>query len=551
MNNLRPDLLAAFPDDHVHRPEFHAVNNAHGVYNTLQFVLRLSPRIHNTLSKFEPGITTTGAIGFDGAQAMSTLLHETIHWWQHIGSTYGFVFSLNYPIQSHATHHDLKRLAQADGFKKSVVKQAEILGRASQTGYGTLAGAANTIINNHYDLLTFRAFTLGPDAAKTVVEQNLFENVGHAFHMTYAHTVNILGSTIDKQFRTLVHPRHWDDGFKDLREKKVDGYYYGSPIELFPIGSREIFEGQARFSQIQYLSHACGHRWTWDDYRAHGMLHGVYVSAFEWFLKLTESEWPDSVDDPLVGLFLLVCDLSINPGSGFPFTIAPNFETFIHDVNPGARFSTFSRLIALRDPAMKDAVRDYERNEYEMITGELSKMAIDFPPTLITKTFADWFSPEGPFAGLRREYEKYTFELGNYVIRHLFAHFLAFQEDKAERPEFFCWPGAWLAGEKLNEDGRELFEKHGALFVDKENDDSVFARLQPGRSEETVQAVFNEFYANTVVYDLTDQWISRPGPFQYDVSWLVASAKKDETERFLKENFKVAFELNPDDVKVL
>lgn len=551
MNTLKPDLLAAFPDDHVHRPEFRAVQNAHGVYNTQQFVLRLSPHVHNTLSKYKPGITTNSAIGFDGAQAMSTLLHETIHWWQHIGSTYGFIFGLNYPMQSHATHHDLKRLAQADDFKKSVVKQAEILGRTGQTGFGTLAGAANTIINNHFDLLTFRTFTLGPDAAKIVTENNLFENVGHAFNMTYGHTLNILGSTVDKQFQTLVHPQIWEEGFKDLKERKVEGYFYGSPIGLWPIGSREIFEGQARFSQIQYLSHACGHHWTWDDYRAHGMLSGVYISAFEYFLQFTESEWPDSVNDPLVGLFLLVCDLSINPGRGFPFTIAPSFETFIHDVNPGARFFTFSNLIALHYPAMKSAVHKYERNEYEMVTGELAKAAKDFSPTLIAETFSGWFSPDGPFASLRREYEEYSFEPSNFVIRHLFAHFLSFQEDKAERPEFFCWPGAWLAGEKANEHGREMFEKHGALFVDKEDDDSVFARLQPGRSEATVQSVFNEFYSNAVVYDLTDQWISRPGQFRYDVSWLAASAKKEEAERFLKGQFKVAFELDPDNVEVL
>jgi hypothetical protein len=51
---------------------------------------------------------------------MSTYLHETVHWWQHIGSTYGFILSLNYPVQSHCTHFDLKRLVEHDGFKKQL-----------------------------------------------------------------------------------------------------------------------------------------------------------------------------------------------------------------------------------------------------------------------------------------------------------------------------------------------------------------------------------------------------------------------------------------------
>jgi hypothetical protein len=36
----------------------------------------------------------TEAINFDGLQAFSTYLHETIHWWQHVGSTIGLLRSL-------------------------------------------------------------------------------------------------------------------------------------------------------------------------------------------------------------------------------------------------------------------------------------------------------------------------------------------------------------------------------------------------------------------------------------------------------------------------
>lgn len=82
---LVPDLLFADASRSTASPAFDAVHNAHGVYNTLQFVLRLSQKVHNTLSKFEPGITTSGALGWEGGQAMSTYLHETVHWWQHNG----------------------------------------------------------------------------------------------------------------------------------------------------------------------------------------------------------------------------------------------------------------------------------------------------------------------------------------------------------------------------------------------------------------------------------------------------------------------------------
>jgi hypothetical protein len=333
---------------------------------------------------------------------------------------------------SHSTHADLKKLVEEDGFKKSVVEQAKALDLSGPSGFDTVGDRANRIINNHYDLMTYRGFTLGPESAIAVTKKNLFENVGHAFHMTLAHTVSNLASTVDKEFQLLPHPKDWGDGFRMLRERRVEGYYYGSPIGLLPIGAREIFEGQACFSQAQFLSFACNHRIDWDDFRAIGMMHGVYVAAFEEFLRLTEFERPNRFDSPLIGLFLLVCDLALNPGSGFPFPVTPNFESFIFDINPGARFAI------LKFPTLKTAIRDYSRAEYAEITDQLYEAAREAPPLVISQLFAHWFGPTGPLSDLRQEYKSYVFKPENFVIRHLFAHFLAFQEDKFRRPEFFC-----------------------------------------------------------------------------------------------------------------
>lgn len=546
---LAPELLNARPS--ASSPIFGATTEAHGIYSTNQFVLRLSPLIHQTLSAMTPGISTNGKIGLDGAQAMSTYLHETIHWWQHIGSTYGFIFGLNYPVQTHATFNDLKAILAGDGFKKSIIEQGERLSAKGPTGWGTLAGTSNIIINNHFDLEVFRLFTYGPEVASTLGDNPRFEAVGHALYMTYGHTVGVLASSVDEGFNALPDFRQWKDGFDELRDAKEKGYYYGSPIDLWPLGSHEIFEGQARFSQIQYLSHACGHNLDWNSYAGLGLLNGVYVKAFQQFLKLTDSEWPSRVDDPLVSLFLLVCDLAINPGRGFPVTVAPNFATFIDDVNPGARFAFYSRFIATTFPSMKGAIQRHSRDEYAELSGELAHAYKDFPPLLLSELCAKWFSPKGPLAHLRGEFDAYKFDPKNYVIRHLFAHFLAFQEDKFKTPEFFCWPGAHMAGENLSERASHLFEKHGALFVDKEDDDSVFPRLQQGRSEEIVDDVFHHFYAGNVTYDLVRQWINEPGPFKYNLNWLKAGSKREEQREYMRRQFTSAFGIDPENAEIL
>ena len=205
----------------------------------------------------------------------------------------------------------------------------------------------------------------------------------------------------------------------------------------------------------------------------------------------------------------------------------------------------------MRFPELKMAIREHSREEYESISSKLCDAFFDYPPLLIARLFSMWFAGSGPLSSLRSQFDSYNFHPRNYVIGHLFAHFLAFQETKFKNPEFFCWPGAWMAGKGLSQTQADLFEKHGALFVDKEDDDSVFPRLQPGRDEATVNSAFQRFYDNAASYDLVGQWIRMPGPFRYDLRWLTANASAAEMKEYMRKGFKSAFGLDPEDAEVL
>jgi hypothetical protein len=108
-----------------------------------------------------------------------------------------------------------------------------------------------------------------------------------------------------------------------------------------------------------------------------------------------------------------------------------------------------------------------------------------------------------------------------------------------------------MAGENLSERSSYLFERHGALFIDKEDDDSVFPRMQNGRTEEAVDDVFQHFYAGNVTYDLVRQWINEPGPFKYDLDWLKANSHKKEQREFMRRQFRNAFGVDPDEAEIL
>lgn len=133
---------------------------------------------------------------------------------------------------------------------------------------------------------------------------------------------------------------------------------------------------------------------------------------------------------------------------------------------------------------------------------------------------AGWARDNAAVESLAAEHASFAYKPGNLPIRLLFGHFVAFCSSKVERPEFFCWPGAWMAGHRASPGAQCLLERHSAPFIDKPDDAAIYPRLMPSREESVVHEAFSSFYATNVTYDLTRQWVAQPGPFEYDYGWL-------------------------------
>ena len=547
MNKLLSDLLKDHTPLFSGEGNFWATLNEHGLYNTFQFVLRLSPAVHRKLAAIPDGITTSSSVDLNGMIAMSTYLHETIHWWQHIGSTYGFVLSMTNPTQAYANYNHLKEILDTVGFKKSILQLAKTLPGGA---YGSLSATANTIINNNFDIASFRNLTINLTRAMKIVNDPLFECVGHSYATTYGNIINLLSITTDRCFNVIPNPSMWKEPFQNLRDSKIDGYYYGSAISLYPIGAHEIFEGQARMAQLQYLHFATNGNYGMEAADQAKMFEGVYGKAFSTFLQLAELERPNSIDHPIIALFLLICDLAINPGAGFPFPLH-NYSTFIHDIEPGARFVSLSRIVRLKHPELINVICDYSRDEYETVSEKLCSAIVEASPLQIAKEFCRWGRmPE--FSELMSEYESFRFDKENTVVRVFFSHFLTFMCDKFMRPEFFCWPGAWMAGKRCQEGVKVLFDRHSALFFDKEDDDGIFPRILPNRIQSDVYNTFQDFYSHTVVCDLTRQWIYESGPFSYDYQWLAQNGSDyNDIRRFAERCFGSVYGVNPGTVSLV
>ncbi len=140
--------------------ELYACINAHGLYNRVQYVLRLSPEVHRRLSRFSTQILKLNRLTSAEIQASSTLLHETLHWWQHIGSTAGLMLSLSTPLQSHASFPHLRMFLRQVGPKKSILKFA--MNNASNSQSAPAMRTTNTIVNNYKDVSFFQIIATRP-----------------------------------------------------------------------------------------------------------------------------------------------------------------------------------------------------------------------------------------------------------------------------------------------------------------------------------------------------------------------------------------------------
>ncbi|CAN5500106.1 hypothetical protein BH10PSE12_BH10PSE12_08230 [soil metagenome] len=544
---IAPALIEPLADTLAAPSAFNATLKAHGLYSTTQFVLRLSPRVHELVDAITNGSTDS----YDPDElytAYSTYLHETIHWWQHVGSTAGLILSLCYPAQCVANIEQLRDVIRLIGPKKSLRTWAENALRAGMDASDFGLIQANRAVNNTIDTEFYKLLTVTPLRAPQLFEDRYFESVGHSYAIAYANTLHALIGSCDFAPNALPDPESWNGSLDRLRDARHEGFYRGSPIRRARVGLLDLFEGQARFNQLQFL-HRVGGPVACTHYRDAGYCEGVYISAFDEFRRLTGFDWPTQIDDPLIALFLLICDIAINPTRGFPFPLN-SLEDMIIDVDPGARFTRLCDS-ARTNPDLASAIRSQSVEEYvEVATALVHPCGYDHPMAAL-EAILNLIDEDGGAARLMREWESFAFTAANQPIRVMVSHFLAYCRDKYEHPEFFCWPGAHAAGVVAMSKYSGPFMRNLSLFSDRMDNDGIFPRAIPGRDRAAIQETLNIFFGSTLLYDLTRQWILEDGPFRYDFHWLTGRHDNDALIAWAKTLFETTFGAHPDSFELV
>lgn len=548
--NPQQELLNPADEQHEALPTFESCINAHGMYETMRFVLRLSPRNHELIDSLEFGQHSVGDISSEALQAYSTYIHETMHWWQHVGSTSGLLLSLSYLSQTYSNMDKLREVIATFGLKKPLKRWTdEVLLREGYSAQAKLA-SANIAVNNALDVEYYKSYAYRPKQnVAWLVKQQHFESIGHGYFIAYGQLVGMLSAAIDPGLLVLPYAKNWDEQFARLTREQYEGFYWGSPVRVPPVGLHAIYEGQARFIQLQFLNATYAKTPSCQDWRDMGYLSGIYVEAFDQFLALSKSDWPEDINDPIIGLFLLVCDLAINPTRGFPLDIE-SFEDFITDVDVGIRFTRLSSAVA-NLPHLRNAIRSYSREEYVAVSEQLTAETGYDHPIAALEVVALWIDQSPGLDRLMSEHKTFEFELTNLPIRVFLSHFVSFSRDKLLRPEFFCWPGIWMVGKRVSDQTTELWLRHLSLFSDRGDKPGVYPRKWTDRDERVVKVMFESFYGTMALYDLTRQWILKDGPFVCDYAWLSENYSQDHADAWANDSFRQIYGVNLKDFEIL
>ena len=510
-----------------------------GSYSTTQFVLRLRDDVKLALAKDDES--------YEQVQAFSTYLHETIHWWQNIGSNYGFLFSLNFPTTALLAWGEIENLKNLNILSKPLTKFDEQY--FNQKGQSDLR-PVNLILNNYYDLHYAKLFGFDNNLIFKIIEdRRFFISVGHSYSMMWGNNISTL-SIFDAEFQFLPNIKEWEQHFAKLQKNKAEGFGIDCPVKSAKLGIQAIFEGQAIFNQLQYLSSYLNYSLTFQECKNSGMLHGVYLKAVERFLTITGFDEPISLIDSNIGLFLLICDIAINPTNGFPLQIR-DYKNFIYKNDPGARFEIMCMKIAENKPLFKNCIINYTYDEYQKTAAQICKLCDLTPPHEGCEKVSSWFNQES-IKKLMIEESKSKYSLENLPIQVLFSKYLRFQEDKLKMPEFFCWIGFHFSNVKSKEDSitfNSLFEKHKALFMEGDDGEikpAIFDHLDMKEAQKT----FNSFYQTAIQYDVILQWIREDGEFDLSYNWLTNKTQK-EINPNIKRDFHNTFGINLEQIEVM
>lgn len=531
--------------------EFHACLQAHGLYHNKQFVVRLSPLNHSNMLELTELSKMDGMLNLEDAPpeylfSYGTYIHENIHWWQHKGSICGLMRSM---AQISYTHNNLDRIRDLHehvGGIKPLFKWWHNQQNLEDSSDERVKELANIIINDFVDIEFYLLQSYNPQRIRDLKRDPYYKSSEHSAIMVYLTVLADFTSNVDKSYKVFPDKDQLQNRYEKELERR-EGSDSPLVIHISPLGLLDVIEGQARMVQLQYLRGVLGVN-SLMMAKDKGYLENEYGRAFIYFIEQIKEDLPSEVDSPLVALFLLLCDIALNPDKGFISDVI-DFNSFYESTDPGYRFVLCCTVIANKLPHLKNRIKLYSKSEYIEVSDEICKECGFLAPYTISKKISEWEAKNVEIEKLMKEHKKFKFTLYNIPTRLMLSEFIALNKDKADSPEFFCWPGMYLYGSNTSQECKEKWLSHTALFHDSEHSETIVPRYISGCEKKEVKDTFNQFYAAILVCDFLRQWIIRDGEFDLSFKWLTNEINPEELHKVVESYAERQFSIRVEEFK--
>lgn len=525
-----------------------------GRFDPLLSVVQLSPAVSEALGTQDGALPNIGceAAGSIGTRAYATSLHETIHWWQHIGSSVGLLSGLTTAAQAALCIKYMADLGQEAPKPLVGALQAGRFRPATEDHPAWKAALC------YRELELGNTFLVSPQHALFRVQRDpfLYESIGASICMHAKGAVWYIGRLIDPGGRSLASADSWLELYaRSVKDRRL--LFEENEVAMIPIGGIDVFEGQARLSELQYFCRSVESH-TISDLRQMGLIAGVYAKCFDYFLKTLEVSEPASVVSPEILLFLLVCDFALNPSAGYPCAVPEDLD-LLQDNHPGLRFAVMCNTARSRREELLSELKVASAASYRRAAAILAEPLGWQSPQSVAENVVSAFSRSSQGALLLDQRDRGDFGAQDVPARFILSEHFLFSEAKANCPHFFCWPGMFLTGSHLdNADEllglQELLAMTSPPFLATSPAAGVDSVAIFGLSTIQARVVANRYFQTQATVDLFRQWIAHfnqfpTNQFLYDYSWKPNLTQTDIDN--LKLSFFSTFGVAIDSIRIL
>lgn len=523
-------------------------STALGLFDPLTFVVRVSPGIQKSLERATNRIS---AIFWSEEELLSAVvfLHETIHWWQYIGTSLGFTESLSVSVQGSSARRLLQIWSDQYGPRKPTTSAfREIYSKGTSSERQLLLN----INQNWMDVELSSAVIHRPYLINGLHSEPYFKSLGRAILRHYVQTYAALEPILKDNFTKLPKVADWvnqgnmaaEAGAPDFTE---DYLIPGTEITRPGFGAFEIMEGQARLSEIQYLSVFTHDRFNWQTCVKQGMLSEPYGMAFKYFITQTNLPWPDNSLAPSVGLFLLACDITLNPGEIYPFArFCP--DTLVKSTHPSTRFERVTTAVSkIRSQLLHNF--KYDDDAYLQMSSQLCAVIDEISPNLVAEEIIHLFDGIPGAKSILDGAPSNVFRLPSIPLKFYIWKHYTLMLDKIQHPAYFCWPAPCSVRMTLNYP--QVFMRNTPPLISPSFDGKIMSTQSFYGDNSDLEHGLYDYLISQLLNDVIRQWIAKPGPFATSYDWIDPGRAPCLWQNIVRDYFKENFDFGIDQVKVI